>query len=105
MREEPRGPRPPSDNLGGLLQLAAEGVVSSSLPGTQWNGQLTLFPNFSDSADLRAQVQLGVQAALNRSLGLRCAYDLKYDRDPVPGFETTDGTTTASLVLQLGEKK
>lgn len=96
-----RTARPSDDTLGGLLQVSGEGTVT---PGTQWNGQLTLFPNFSDPDDLRAQMQLGLQAALNRHLGFRCAYDLKYDRDPVPGFETTDGTTTASLVLQLGEK-
>lgn len=106
-REEARSPRSggparrPADSLGGLLQLSGEGAVS---PGAQWNGQVTLFPNFRDPDDLRAQMQVGVQASLNRHLGLRCAYDLKYDRDPVPGFETTDATTTASLVLQLGEK-
>jgi putative salt-induced outer membrane protein YdiY len=107
MHEEARGPRSggparrPDEALGGLLQLAGEGAISA---GAQWNGQVTLFPNFRNSDDLRAQMQIGLQAPLHRNLGLRCAYDLKYDRDPVPGFETTDATTTASLVLQLGER-
>jgi hypothetical protein len=29
-------------------------------------------------------------------------YDVKYDNEPVPGFEKVDTTSTASLVVQLG---
>jgi hypothetical protein len=40
-----------------------------------------------------------------RHLGIRVGHDLKYDNEPVRGFETTDTTTNLSLVLQLGQKR
>lgn len=100
-REEPRSALPAAQTVGGVLQLAGEGKLHA---GAQWSGQLTLFPNFSDPKDLRAQAQLGLLTPLSPRLGLKCGYDLKYDREPVPGFETTDATTTAALVLQLGRE-
>ena len=69
-----------------------------------WNGQVTLFPDFTDFDDYRLEGHLGVQTALNRHLGLRLGYDLKFDNEPVAGFGTTDTATTASVVLQLGPK-
>lgn len=101
-REVPRGPRPASDAFGGLLQVSGDGKLSQT---ATWDGQVTLFPNFDDLEDSRVNGRLGLQAALNRHLGVRLGYDLKYDHEPVPGFGTTDTTTTASLVLQLGRKQ
>jgi len=100
-REEPRGNRPPSDSFGGLLQLSGDARLSGT---TTCDGQVTFFPDFEDFADYRLQGHLGLQAALSPHLGLRLGYDLKFDHDPVPGFGTTDASTTASLVVQLGRK-
>lgn len=100
-REDPRGDQPIMDSFGGLLQVSGDARLSET---ASWEGQLTLFPNFNDSNDYRLHGKLGVQAALNRHLGLRLGYDLKYDHEPVPGFGTTDTGTSASLVLQLGAK-
>jgi putative salt-induced outer membrane protein len=100
-REEPRGDRPPSDSIGGLLQLSGDARLSGT---TSCDGQVTFFPDFEDFADYCLQGHLGLQAALSPHLGLRLGYDLKFDNAPVPGFGTTDTSTTASLVLQLGRK-
>jgi putative salt-induced outer membrane protein YdiY len=100
-REEPVGSRPATDSFGGLLQLGGDFKLSDT---ATWDGQLTLFPNFNDAGDYRFQGHLGLQAALNRHLGLRLGYDLKYDHEPVKGFGTTDTATTAALVVQLGRK-
>ncbi len=100
-REEPRGDRPPADSFGGLLQVSGDARLSAT---ASWDGQVTLLPDFTDLEDYRVEGHLGLQAALNRHLGLRLAYDLKFDHEPVAGFGTTDTATTAALVLQLGAK-
>jgi putative salt-induced outer membrane protein YdiY len=101
-REEPRGDRPIDNSVGGLLQVSSDARISET---ASWDGQVTLFPNFEDLDDYRVHGHLGVQAALNRHLGLRLACDLKLDHQPVAGFKTTDTATTASLVVQLGKKE
>lgn len=109
-REDPRDPRdargprtvrPDADSFGGLLQLSGDARVS---PTASWDGQLTYFPSFDDSNDYRLHGHVGLQAALSRHVGLRLGYDLRFDNEPVPGFGTTDTSTTAALVLQLGGK-
>jgi putative salt-induced outer membrane protein len=100
-REDPRGDRPMADSFGGLLQLSGDARVSAA---TSWDGQVTFFPDFADLEDYRVHGHLGLQAALSRHLGLRLGYDLRFDNRPVAGFGTTDASTTASLVVQLGRK-
>ncbi|HEX5716944.1 MAG TPA: DUF481 domain-containing protein, partial [Thermoanaerobaculia bacterium] len=67
-------------------------------------GQTTWFPDLEESDDYRFQGHVNVQAALNKHLGVRVGYDLKYDNEPVQGFSRMDTSTTASLVVQLGRK-
>jgi len=100
-REDPRGDRPMADSFGGLLQLSGDARISQS---ASWDGQVTFFPDFADLDDYRVHGHLGLQAALSRHLGLRIGYDLTFDNRPVAGFGTTDTSTTAALVLQLGRK-
>lgn len=99
-REDPRGRRPIEDSWGGLVQVSGDYKVSET---ASWDGQVTLFPSFDDPDDYRLHGRVGLQAALSRHLGLRLGYDLKYDHEPVPGFRTTDTSTTASLVVQMGK--
>jgi putative salt-induced outer membrane protein YdiY len=99
-REEPRGDRPVDDSVGGLLQVSGDAKISET---ASWDGQVTFFPNFEDLDDYRVHGHLGLQAALSRHLGIRLACDLKFDHQPVAGFKTTDTSTTAALVVQLGK--
>jgi putative salt-induced outer membrane protein len=98
-REEPRGDRPASTSLGGLLQLQNTVKISA---GSELNSQVTAYPDMTESEDYRINANIALQAALNRHLALRLGYDLKYDNEPIRGFERTDSTSTASLVVQLG---
>jgi putative salt-induced outer membrane protein YdiY len=100
-REDPRGDRSARDSFGGLFQVAGDGRLSET---ATWEGQVTFFPDFADFEDYRVNGRLGVQAALNRHLGVRVGYDWKYDHEPVVGFDTTDATTNVSLILQLGRR-
>lgn len=98
-REEPRGDRPVSTSLGGLLQLQNTVRISE---GSELNSQVTAYPDMEDTEDYRINANLALQAALNRHLALRLGYDIRYDNEPIHGFQRTDSTSTASLVVQLG---
>jgi putative salt-induced outer membrane protein YdiY len=100
-REDPLGDRPERENLGGLVQLQATGKLS---PTAELAGQTTWFPDLEEPDDYRLHGQVSVQAALNKHLGVRVGYDLKYDNEPVQGFSRMDTSTTASLVVQLNRK-
>lgn len=101
-REDPRGDRPQVDAFGGLLQVSGDARLSET---ASWDGQVTLFPNFQDPDDYRFHGHFGLQAALNRHLGVRLGYDFKFDNEPVSGFNSTDTATTAALIVQLGKKE
>jgi putative salt-induced outer membrane protein YdiY len=101
-REEPRGRRPITDSFGGILQLSGDGRISES---STWDSQITFFPRFDDPDDYRVHSRVGLQAAINRHLGIRLGNDLKYDHEPVRGFRSTDTTTNVSLVVQLGHRR
>ena len=96
-------PRQGSDKKiwGALLQADATGRLS---PAAQWQSQVTVFPSFENPNDVRVTGKFGVNAALTETMGLRLTCDIRYDREPVPGFATTDTTTTAALVARLGKK-
>jgi len=100
-REEPRGDQPARTSLGGLLQLQNTIKISE---GSELNGQVTAYPDMEEPDDYRLNANLALQAALNRHLALRLGYDVKYDNEPIRGFERTDSTSTASLVVQLGTR-
>lgn len=100
-REDPRGGGAAAGSFGGLLQVSSDARLSEA---ASWDGRVTFLPDFTDLGDYRVEGHLGVQAALNRHLGLRLGYDLKLDNEPVAGFGATDTATTASLVLQLGPR-
>lgn len=100
-REEPRGDQAVRTSLGGLLQVQNTLKISE---GSELNGQVTAYPDMEEPDDYRLNANLALQAALNRHLALRLGYDIKYDNEPVRGFERTDSTSTASLVVQLGTR-
>ena len=97
--EDPRGDRPRRSSVGGLVQLQSMVRISE---GSELNSQVTAWPGLESSEDYRLNANAALQAALNRHLAIRLGYDLKYDNEPVRGFERTDTTSTASLVVQLG---
>lgn len=97
--EDPRGDRPRRSSVGGLVQLQSSVKISE---GSELNSQVTAWPDLESSGDYRVNANTALQAALNRHLALRLGYDVKYDNEPIRGFQRTDTTSTASLVVQLG---
>jgi putative salt-induced outer membrane protein len=100
-REDPRGRRRGRDSFGGLIQVQTNGKLT---PTSELTAQATWYPNLERRQDYRLHGQASLQAQLNRHLGLRLSCDVKYDNEPVRGFERTDTSTNVSLVVQLGRK-
>lgn len=97
-REELDGIDGSTDNLGALLRTDGKWVLSENAEAV---AKAVYYPNFDDSEDYRLEGEVGVQANLNSRWALKAGYQVRYDNQPVPGFERTDTTTTASLVLKL----
>jgi putative salt-induced outer membrane protein len=86
------------DNPGALLQALSKLKFSDTADTTQ---RFSFYPNFQSRDDYRSEAELTLQAALNKRLALKLGYLFRYDNLPVPGFEKTDNTTTASIVLKM----
>ncbi len=82
----------------GLLQVLSRIPIGAAGDTTQ---RVTYYPDFRESSAYRSEVELTVQAAMSAHLALKIAYLLRYSNAPVPGFEKTDNTTTASVVLRF----
>jgi putative salt-induced outer membrane protein YdiY len=81
----------------GVLQLLSRIPFGSAGDTTQ---RFTYYPDFKTSSAYRSEAEISAQAAMNAHLALKIGYLLRYSNTPVPGFKTTDNTTTASVVLR-----
>jgi putative salt-induced outer membrane protein YdiY len=94
---ESRTVGPTVDHPVGMLQLLSRVPFGTAGDTTQ---RVTFYPDFSVSSAYRSEVEVTAQAAMNSHLALKLGYLLRFANDPVPGFEKTDNTTTASVVLR-----
>ena len=86
------------DYLGGLLGLTWAWHPNE---GTTIGERLVWFPNFDRTSDWRLRSETSVEAALSARLALKLGYLVRYDNEPVPGYDETDTTTTVSLVVNF----
>jgi len=87
-----------NDYFGAILGLDYKWSFSDNA----YLGQtLDYFPNFDNSTDWRFVSETSLQGSLTSLLALKLAYLIRYDNEPVPGFDDTDTTATASLVLKF----
>ncbi|HZP48238.1 MAG TPA: DUF481 domain-containing protein [Vicinamibacterales bacterium] len=89
---------PDLDDPQGVLQLLSRIPFGTGGDATQ---RVTVYPDFRTSSAWRTEVELTAQAAMNAHLALKIGYLLRYSNAPVPGFDTTDHTTTASIVVRF----
>jgi putative salt-induced outer membrane protein YdiY len=85
------------DHPVGVLQLLSRVPFGTAGDTTQ---RFTYYPDFSDSSAYRTEAEITAQAAMNAHLALKFGYLLRFANAPVPGFEKTDNTMTASVVLR-----
>ena len=81
-----------------LLGGRSEVKISENASTTQ---VIRIEPNLDDSDDYRIDATIGVESSLTDVLAVKLGYDLRYDNQPVPGFEKTDGRVTASIVVKM----
>lgn len=86
-------------NAGLLLMGRSQYQISESASTTQ---MLRLEPNVEDVDDFRAQARVGLKTDVTGTIGVKLSYELRYDAQPVPGFDHTDTLATVSLVMNLG---
>jgi putative salt-induced outer membrane protein YdiY len=86
------------DHPVGVLQLLSQIPLGAGGGTTQ---RFTFFPDFSDSKFYQSEAEITAQASMTDLLALKFAYLLKFVNSPPPGFEKTDNTATASVVLRL----
>jgi putative salt-induced outer membrane protein YdiY len=86
------------DNAG--LALEALGTVTLS-PTAQTTQRLAVFPNLVEGDDYRLEGEVALSATINTRFAVELAYLLRYDNRPVPTFEHTDTTATASIVFKV----
>jgi len=85
------------DDPVGVFQVVNRIPFGGSGDTTQ---RFTYYPDFKTSSAYRTEAELTAQAAMNAHFALKVGYLVRYSNDPVPGFKTTDITTTASVVLR-----
>ena len=85
------------DHPVGLLQLLSRIPLGAGGDTTQ---RFTAYPDFADSSVYQHEAEITAQASMTDHLALKLGYLLKFANSPPPGFEKTDNTMTASIVLR-----
>lgn len=86
------------DNLGALVLVRSVYYFSENAKTTQ---VARFEPSFESSEDFRAEGRVSVTSNLTEMFALKVGAAVLYDNVPVPGFESTDTTVTASLVWNV----
>jgi putative salt-induced outer membrane protein len=92
---------PPEEDVdfaGGLLGLSWEWTLSKNSKLVE---RLVFLPNFDDSGDWRLNSMTALEAAVNSWLALRLGFDIRYRNQPIGDADSTDTTSTASVVFNF----
>lgn len=86
------------ENLGALALVRSRYEFSETAHTTQ---MARFEPNFEDASDYRAEGRVTLTSDLTEAFALKLGASVLYDNEPVPGFESTDTTVTASIVWRI----
>jgi putative salt-induced outer membrane protein len=86
------------DFAGGLLGLTWDWKIGKTSKLSQ---RLVLLPNFDDTDDWRLHSLTAIEAAVNEWLALRFGYDVRHRNQPIGDADSTDTTSTASVVFNF----
>ena len=92
---------PPEEDVnfaGGLLGLSWEWTLSKNSKLVE---RLVFLPNFDDSGDWRLNSMTALEAAVNSWLALRLGYEIRHRNQPIGDADSTDTTSTASVVFNF----
>ncbi len=89
---------PTDDYLGGILGLSYAWTIRE---GSSLTERLVYYPDFDTTSNWRATSETALQSSLSEVLALKVAYSVRYDNEPVAGYDDTDTTSTVSLVVSF----
>ncbi len=89
---------PSNDFMGGVVGLSYAWKIQE---GSSLTERLVLYPDFDRTSNWRATSETALQSSLSEVLALKVAYSVRYDNEPVVGFDDTDTTSTVSLVVSF----
>jgi len=87
---------PKTNSPAGVFQLLSKVPFAAGADTTQ---RFTYYPNFDVAVAYRSEAEITAQAAMNNLFALKFGFLWRYSNQPVFGFEKTDTTTTASIVV------
>ncbi len=96
--EDQISPEAQVDYLGGLVGLTWEWKLGEKSKLVE---RLAFYPNFDDSADWRLTSVTAIEASVNSWLALRFGYDIRHRNQPIGDADSTDTTSTASVVFNF----
>jgi putative salt-induced outer membrane protein len=96
--EDQISPEAQVDYLGGLFALTWEWKLGEKSKLVE---RLAFYPNFDDSADWRLTSVTAIEASVNSWLALRFGYDIRHRNQPIGDADSTDTTSTASVVFNF----
>lgn len=70
-------------------------------PKTYFELGTEVLPNFKTSEDLRVNAEAALVANVTGALGIRVAYQVRFDNLPEPGFKETDRILTVGVQVNL----
>jgi putative salt-induced outer membrane protein YdiY len=68
---------------------------------SKFTERFVFHPNFDDSADWRLMSMTAIESSINSWLALRFGFDLRYRNQPIDDADSTDTTSTASVVINF----
>lgn len=88
-----------ASNVGLLLMARSRYEISENASTSQ---MVRVEPNLEDADDYRVEARAGLRSEVTELIGVKLTYELRYDGEPVPGFDRTDTLATVALVMNLG---
>ena len=86
------------DFFGGILGLTWEWKLGKTSKLVE---RLVFLPNFDNSSDWRLSSMTAIEAEVNSWMALRFGYDIRHRNQPVGDADSTDTTSTASVVFNF----
>ena len=92
------GDEPSTDYVGGVAGLTYQWKINDQASLSE---KLTYFADFDATANWRLWSTTALTSSVTNRLAIKLSYEVRYSNTPLPGFQSTDTTTSASVVWKI----
>ena len=92
------GDEPSTDYVGAVAGLTYKWAINDQAAVGE---KLTYYGDLDTTANWRLWSTTSLTSSLSSRLAIKLSYEVRYTNRPLPGFKTTDTTTSASVVWKL----